>query len=241
MIEKHKIVEILEKHFAYTSDVKESQVENDIQDWLSSSVESWVSEGKVISFYPFDIFFSAKDDAVFILSSIGENLSKEKTKKLKFSPYKMFVRALIFLLSKKNFYIDNRKAWSFILQVIKEMRINEAIPILARLINLEEFRNIYNEDGYDFFIESFETIVSFGPSDDAKVFYETAIEYVDKYPGISLRLLEKLLEIEPEKGMEIINNMHMKKAIKTYVDGLYRARGVTKNINIPLINKFAKI
>jgi hypothetical protein len=236
MINEQRIIEIFDSNFKCGS-VEE---EKNLYYWILSSIESWVSNGKVASFSPFDTIFSAQDNGVSILSIIGNGLSRQKIDKSSFSPYTLFVKSLISLLEKKNYYIDNRKAWNFVLNVVVEMKLNESINILSRLIKLEEFRLIHKEDGYDFFVESFNAVYSFGVTEDAKYFYETAINFIDKYNFLSLKLLERLLEIDAENSQKYIKNKHLKEAIKTYRYELYKARGNSINQSILLLNRYAK-
>jgi hypothetical protein len=132
MINEQRIIEIFDSNFKCGSVEEE---EKNLYYWILSSIESWVSNGKVASFSPFDTIFSAQDNGVSILSIIGNGLSRQKIDKSSFSPYTLFVKSLISLLEKKNYYIDNRKAWNFVLNVVVEMKLNESINILSRLIN----------------------------------------------------------------------------------------------------------
>ncbi len=237
MINEQRIIEIFNSNLK--SNTVEEQEEN-LYYWILSSIESWVSDGGVASFSPFDTIFSAQDDGVSILSTIGNGLSHQKIVKSNFSPYTLFVKSLISLLEKKNYYIDNRKAWNFVLNVIVEMKLNESISILTRLIKLEEFRLIHKEDGYDFFVESFNAVYSFGVNEDAKYFYETAINFIGDYNFLSLKLLERLLEIDPKHNLKYIENKSFKKAISSYREELYKARGINRNEPIVLLNRYAK-
>ncbi len=237
MINKQKIIELFDSNLGEKTLEKQ---EEKLYWWILTSIESWVSDGKVASFAPFDILFSAEDNGVSILSTIGNGLPRHKIENSSFSPYTLFVKSIISLLEKKNYYIDNRKAWNFILNVIVEMKLNESISILNKLIRLEQFRSMHKEDGYDFFLESFNAVYSFGINDEAKYFYETTINYIHDYDFLSFKLLERLLEIDPRNSQKYIRNKYLKKALFSYRSELYKARGIYLNEHITPIDRYGK-
>ncbi len=117
--------------------------QKEIDQWLFNSIKRWIKTGKIISFAPFETFFSyhqREEDALF---GIINQLSEKNSAMLK--------RAIIKNLKKPNLYISDIEMWSFLLLLVSKLKLKEAIPILESRIKNRKYNEAHKEKGYDLY------------------------------------------------------------------------------------------
>lgn len=204
-----KVQQVYWEHFSEADSL-------DVEDWLFGSIRAWVSTGKVVSFSPFEDFFSSAESEEMSLAAVGAAFPEEKTWGAKYSPAVLFRRALGNVVAREGFYQESIEAWRFALSVAEFLPLSELAEALSNMVSYEPFRSAGRDEGYSLFRDAFEAAGRFGPDMRSREFWKACLPWIGEYPALSLRLLQNLVQSEPSRWAEFAIDSRMSEALVTH-------------------------
>ena len=208
MIE-HRIVEIAEEEFAKATLA-------DIQTWLLGAITSWSKEESVLSFTPFQNFFPSMRDEFESLGMILKGLPRSKSNGRTYSLNDQFRRALVNIISTKDVYLNHPDTWVLLLDLAKNIKLNESIESLKLIMSDFQFREKASKAEIPLFDSALKFSFNLDTTPDACAFWEACIPYIDKAPHLSVQLLMCLIDATPEKWAGYVSNPKLRGALTRY-------------------------